>query len=139
MYFDQAFFEKVILLAITALITGFDIPYVLKRIEERKLREQKKFEANLVRQNKIIEAQSKLLDDLAGLLWNWRYLAKKVVYYGAQENMERYDSAKKQYEEESGAYSMSSGQRLVDQEGWYQRKLIRGWILYTNTLYMTLM
>jgi RNAse (barnase) inhibitor barstar len=100
MYFNQAFLEKVILLVITALLTGFGIPYVLKRIEERKLREQKKFEADLVRQSKIIEAQSKLLDALSGLLWNWRYLAKKVVYYGAEENMERYDSAKKQYEED---------------------------------------
>jgi hypothetical protein len=98
--FDQAFFEKIVLLVLTALITGFGIPYVLKRVEERKLREQKKFEADLVRQSKIIEAQAKLLDDLSQLLWKWRYLAKKVVYYGAQENPERYDLARKQYEEE---------------------------------------
>lgn len=96
---DQAFLEKIVLLVLTALITGFGIPYVLKRVEERKLREQKKFEADLVRQGKILDAQSKLLDDLSGLLWKWRYLAKKVVYYGAQENMECYDLAKKQYDE----------------------------------------
>jgi hypothetical protein len=96
---DQAFLEKIVLLVLTALITGFGIPYVLKRVEERKLREQKKFEADLVRQGKILEAQSKLLDDLSGLLWKWRYLAKKVVYYGAQQNMKRYDLARKQYDE----------------------------------------
>lgn len=99
MSLDQAFLEKIILLVLTALITGFGIPYVLKRVEERRLREQKKFEADLVRQGKIIEAQSQLLDDLSQLLWKWRYLAKKVVYYGAQENMERYDLARKQYDE----------------------------------------
>jgi len=99
MSLDQTFLEKIILLILTALITGFGIPYVLKRVEERKLREQKKFEADLLRQSKILEAQSKLLDDLSGLLWKWRYLAKKVVYYGAEENMERYDRAKKEYDE----------------------------------------
>lgn len=99
MNFDPAFFEKIILLILTALITGFGIPYVLKRIEERKLREQKKFEADLARQGKIIDAQAKLLDDLSQLLWKWRYLAKKVVYYGAQENTERFELARKQYDE----------------------------------------
>ena len=100
MLFDQTFLEKIVFLVITAVITGFGIPYVLKRIEERKLREQKKFEADLARQNKIIEAQSKLLDNLTELLWNWRYLAKKVVYYSAENDMKRYDLAKKQYEED---------------------------------------
>ena len=96
---NQDFVEKIILLVLTALITGFGIPYVLKRVEERKLREQKKFEAGLVRQGKIIDAQAKLLDDLSQLLLKWRYLAKKVVYYGAQQNTEHYSLAKKQYEE----------------------------------------
>lgn len=99
MSLNQAFLEKIVLLVLTALITGFGIPYVLKRVEERKLREQKKFEADLARQGKIIEAQSKLLDDLSQLLWKWRYLAKKVLYYGAQENTERYDLARRQYDE----------------------------------------
>jgi RNAse (barnase) inhibitor barstar len=93
------FVEKIILLLLAALVSGFGIPYVLKIIEQRKLREQKKFEADLARQAKIIESQSKLLDDLSQLLWKWRYLAKKVVYYGAQENTERYNVARKQYEE----------------------------------------
>jgi hypothetical protein len=99
MILNQDFLEKIILLALTAMITGFGIPYILKIVEQRKLREQKKFEADLARQGKIIEAQSKLLDDLSQLLWNWRYLAKKVVYYGAQGNTERYELARKQYDE----------------------------------------
>lgn len=99
MILNQGFLENIVLLVLTALITGFGIPWVLKRIEERKLREQKRFEADLARQGKIIDAQSKLLDDLSQLLWKWRYLAKKVVYYGAQENRERYDLARRQYDE----------------------------------------
>jgi hypothetical protein len=96
----QDLLEKISLLLLTALITGFGIPYVLKRVEERKMREQKKFDADLARQAKIIDAQAKLLDDLSQLLWKWRYLAKKVVYYGAQKDAERYSLAKKQYEED---------------------------------------
>ena len=43
--------------------------------------------------------ETKLLDDLSQLLWKWRYLAKKVAYYGAQGDTERYDLARKQYDE----------------------------------------
>jgi hypothetical protein len=99
MSLDQSFLQNIALLVLTALLSGFGIPYVMKRVEDRKLREQKKFEADLARQGKIIEAQSKLLDDLSALLWKWRYLAKKVVYYGAENNVERYDLAKKEYDE----------------------------------------
>jgi hypothetical protein len=126
MSLDQAFLEKIILLVLTALITGFGIPYVLKRVEESKLREQKKFEADLVRQGKIIEAQSKLLDGLSQLLWKWRYLAKKVVYYGAQGNRERYDLVRKQYDESvwdilnEFRAEISRSRRLVS-EGAYER------------------
>jgi hypothetical protein len=95
----ESFLEKVLLLLLTAVVTGFGIPYVLKMIDDRKLKGQKQFEADLARQNKIIESQSKLLDDISQLLWKWRYLAKKVVYYGAQENKERYEIAKRQYDE----------------------------------------
>jgi hypothetical protein len=101
MNLDQAFLENIILLFLTALITGFGIPLIMKSVEQKKLREQKKYEADLARQEKIIEAQSKLLDDLSQLLWKWRYLAKKVVYYGAQGNRERCDLAKKEYDETS--------------------------------------
>jgi len=89
----------------------------LKKVEARKLQEQKKFEAGLIRQGKIIESQSKLLDDLSGLLWKWRYLAKKVVYYGSEKNMERYDLARKQYDESVWDISKILEQRSVDREG----------------------
>jgi hypothetical protein len=95
----EPFYERVFFLLLTALLTGFGIPYVLRRVEERKLLEQKKFEADLARQNKIIDAQSMLLDSLSQLLWKWRYLAKKVVYYGAQGNKGRYQAARKEYDE----------------------------------------
>jgi F0F1-type ATP synthase membrane subunit b/b' len=101
-FFSQSFLQNIFFLGLTALITGFGVPLVLKMIEDRKLRQQKKFEADLARQGKILEAQSKLLDDVTTLLWKWRYLAKKVVYYGADKrDTERYKVAKKEYDEKN--------------------------------------
>jgi hypothetical protein len=99
MNFSQGFAENIILLLLAALVTGFGIPYVLKRIEERKLLQQKKFEADLARQSKIVEAQSKLLEDITQVLWKWRYLAKKVVYYASGKNKKLYQTAKTEYNE----------------------------------------
>jgi hypothetical protein len=81
------FVEKLILLALAALVTGLGVPWVLKRAEEKKLRE-----------GKIIEAQSQLLDDLSRILWKWRYLAKKVTYYASEANREKFEIARREYE-----------------------------------------
>lgn len=126
MDFDQAFWEKIVLLILTALLTGLGIPWLLKRIEQGKLLEQKKFEADLVRQGKILEAQSKLLDDLSELLWKWRYLAKKVVYYGAKEDVDQYQLARKLYDEtvwdilNEFRAQISRSRRLISEQA-YQR------------------
>jgi hypothetical protein len=124
MSFGTDFLEKVILLLLTALITGFSVPFVLKRVEERKARHQKKFEADLARQGKIIDAQSKLLDDITAVLWKWRYLAKKVAYYGREENAERYEGARKAYDEnvwdllEEFRSQISKSRRLISEEAY---------------------
>jgi F0F1-type ATP synthase membrane subunit b/b' len=96
---DRAFLQQIVLLLLAALVSGFGIPLVMKVVEDRKLIKQKQFEADLARQEKLIAAQSKLLDDLTQILWKWRYLAKSVVYYRSRNDKERYDDAKKQYEE----------------------------------------
>jgi hypothetical protein len=124
MNFNQDFLEKIILLFLTAIITGFGIPYIFKWIEDRKLREQKKFEADIARQAKIIEAQSKFLDELSQVLWKWRYLAKKVVYYAAEENKARYDVARTEYDESvwdvlnEFRTEVSRSRRLISEEAY---------------------
>jgi hypothetical protein len=135
MSFNQDFFEKIALLVLTALITGFGIPYVLKRIEERKLREQRKFEADLARQAKIIEAQSKFLDDLSQVLWKWRYLAKKVVYYGGEESKERYEIAKREYDDNVWdilnelSTEISRSRRLVSESAYKELRSLYAYIV----------
>jgi hypothetical protein len=135
MDFNQDFLEKIILLALTALITGFGMPYVLKRIEERKQREQRKLEADLARQAKIIEAQSKLLDDLSRVLWKWRYLAKKVVYYGSEKSKERYEIARKEYDDSvwdilnEFRTEISRARRLVSEQAYEELQSLYDYIV----------
>ena len=78
----QDFWEKVTLLAVTALLTGLLIPFILKSIDESRALEQRKNEAERSRQLKLIDAQAKFLEDLTEALWQWRYLSMKVVYSG---------------------------------------------------------
>jgi hypothetical protein len=76
---SQDFLEKIVILLLTALLTGLLAPYVLKRIDDAKSVQQKILDADLARQAKVIEAQSKFLDDLTETLWSWRYLSMKVA------------------------------------------------------------
>jgi len=112
MGFSQDFSEKAILLFLTAMLSGFLIPYILKQVDERKIREQKKvdarklqdqkeFEANLVRENNVLEAQIKLLENLSEALWKLQLLSLAVSYYKVHPNQEKYEVALKEYDEQS--------------------------------------
>ncbi|MBD2103594.1 hypothetical protein [Leptolyngbya sp. FACHB-261] len=114
MSFSQDFFEKVLLLILTAGVTGLLIPCVLKIVDERKaqkqkeiddrrLREQKLYEAALLRQNKIIDAQVQLLDNLANLIWEYQLLAIEVSYFNPIEQSDLYSAAVKEYDKRTGA------------------------------------
>jgi hypothetical protein len=110
---SQSFFESVALLVLTASITGFLIPFILKRIDdrklkeqqivdERKLREQKEFEAELARQAKIIESQVQLLENLSSLLWEFQLSAIEVSYYDPVDQSDLYVKAVNKYQEKTG-------------------------------------
>jgi hypothetical protein len=99
MTFDQKFVQNLVLLGITALLTGLVVPYVLRVVDYRKTIQQKQREAELARQAKLIDAQAKLLDDLTSLLWRWRYISMKVTYYGSSGIEEQYEAAWREYDE----------------------------------------
>ena len=56
-------------------------------------------EADVARQAKIIEVQSKFFDDITRLLWQWRYLAIQVAYYGGQDDGRKFAAASETYDE----------------------------------------
>jgi hypothetical protein len=108
MQLSQGFIEGVATLLLTALMTGFLVPYLLKKIDERKLRqqkevderklrEQKEFEAALARQGKVIDAQVQLLERLSELLWEYQLSAIAVTYYHSYSDQKLYAAALESY------------------------------------------
>lgn len=91
------FLEKLVLLVVTAGLTGFLVPFVLKRVDDRKARDQKVIEALLARQAKLIEAQASFLDEIARALWDWRYCLMKVTYFGSLGLNKEYEAAAAEY------------------------------------------
>ncbi|MCE7924417.1 MAG: hypothetical protein DYG98_15330 [Haliscomenobacteraceae bacterium CHB4] len=94
------FIEKVILLLLTAIILFLLLPYLLKVNYDRKLNFQKELELYLLRQKEIIDAQSRLLEDLTLYLWQWRYLCIKLTYYGGKGLSDEFKKAWQQYNED---------------------------------------
>lgn len=156
MNFSQGFLEGVILLTLTAGISGFLVPYVLKQIDARKLREQKlldelrlreqkEFDANLSRQNKIIDAQAQLLDTLSQLLWEFHLLSLSVSYYKVNQEQEKYEIAFKEYDENAWMYfgkirsEISKAIRLTSNDA-YQALLnfYITWLIHTDVKLITL-
>ena len=133
MVFSQNFRESVTLLVLTASLSGFLIPYILKKVDERKLkeqkiiddrklREQKEFEADLARQNKIIEAQAQLLDNLVQLLWEFHLLVLAVSYHKVNQDQAKYEIVVEEYAEKAWMYfgkirtEISKAARLTSNE-----------------------
>jgi len=139
MNLSQGFLESVILLILTASVTGVLVPFILKRIDERKLKEQKEvderrlrdqkeFDAALARQSKIIDSQVVLLENLAHLLWEYQLAAIEVSYYDPAGQRDLYVSAVRKYQEKAGALfsriraEISKALRLTTAESYEELK-----------------
>ncbi len=64
---SKSVLEKVVLLVITAGLTGILIPSITALIEHRANTEQKRLEAELARQHEVIAAQVKFLQTISDL------------------------------------------------------------------------
>ena len=98
MKISSDFVEKLMILVLTAILTGFLVPYILTRVDAAKSKEQKLFEADVARQAKLIDAQAKFLDDITEALWQWRYLSIRVTFHADDSAEERYTASVKDYE-----------------------------------------
>jgi len=96
---SQEFIENVGLLVLTASLTGVLVPLIFRRIDERKFQRQKTFEAELARQNTIIDAQAKFIERLSDALWEYQLLALGVTYYYLVDNQEIYNKVAEIYYE----------------------------------------
>jgi heme exporter protein D len=128
------FWQKFILLLTTALLTGLLVPIIKSVVDQKKLLQQKQFEADLARQAKIIEAQGKLLEDLAQLLWEYYFLSLKVSYYRNEEK-ERYEQAAKEFDENSWQLfikfqtEISKARRLASPKTYQSLRELYKWLI----------
>ncbi len=126
MHLTQAFWEQLLILLSTALLTGFLVPYVLRRIDESRSIAQKVREAGIARQARLIDAQSNFLDETTEVLWAWRYLSMKVAYDASTPVDEMYAASVLEYQKDIWDIlsrlrnQTSKARRLVSESG-YQR------------------
>ena len=98
---SESFIQAALLLVLTALLTGLLAPLINANMAHRKFKQQRLFEADLARQNKIIEAQSQLLEEIEQLVWDYYVRAIAVGWYTCedkdetkyQESFEKYDTS----------------------------------------------
>ena len=95
------FLQGLFLLVVTAGLTGLLVPVIKGRLDDRKYRDQKVFESELSRQEKVIDAQAALLKDASEVMWSFYLLSLKVTWYAASGNAERFDAAWQEWDEES--------------------------------------
>jgi len=97
----QSFVEAVILLLITAVITGSLVPYVKSKIDRSTFERQKQFEDTLAKQKHLREDKAKLFDDLESLLWEYQFLALEPSYFAMRGNAEGFNEAMQQYDKKA--------------------------------------
>jgi hypothetical protein len=133
---SKTFVETLLSLVATAGLTGLLVPLVKGKMDDRKFREQKNFEAELARQAKLIESQVKFLENLSNLLWEYLYLAIQPSYYKACfPDPERFAVAIKNYDGQSWSIfgkfraEVSLAQRLTSPETYRQlNDLYQSWV-----------
>jgi hypothetical protein len=126
----SSFVQSVLLLLLTAGLTGVGAPFILRRVDERRdrrqaqlneerLRAQKVFEADLARQSKTIDAQVVLLETLSKMAWDFQMMALEPAYYALSREEARFRDAAQRYDVESWAClgqvraEISKARRLV--------------------------
>lgn len=132
---SASFLEKFVLLLITAGLTGLLVPEIAGRLEQRRFREQKTFEADLQRQRDVLTDQTQLLRNLSRLAWDLQLMNINVSFYKSSGNESGYHLAAQKYQERSAELlgqiraELSTARRLVSPE--MQEKLSK---LYYDTL-----
>ena len=81
---SQSFLQAAFLLLQTAIL----VPIVKAIIDYMSFKRQKQLESELARQGKVIEYETKLLDDIHKSLWEYRFLVKDPALYMKLGNKE---------------------------------------------------
>jgi hypothetical protein len=85
-----SFLKNLVLSLVLIGVTSLLIPAVLKQIDDQKFIAEQQFQAELSRQDKILDAQAAVLDSLASTFWDYEGYAADLLYsrderYGRDE------------------------------------------------------
>jgi hypothetical protein len=75
-----SFLKNLVLSMLLIGMSSLLIPAVLKQIDDRKFVDQQRFQAELSRQDKIIDEQAEVLDSLAKAFWDYEGYAADVLF-----------------------------------------------------------
>jgi len=89
---------------VTGVLTGILVPVVKGKVDAQTGERQKRLEAALARQTRVIETQSDLLRETADALWSLRMSMLKVAYYWQEGQHVKAEAAWQHYEE--GAWDL---------------------------------
>jgi F0F1-type ATP synthase membrane subunit b/b' len=98
---SASFVEAVILLLLTALLTGLLVPIVKGFMDTRNLQKQRLFQEAVARKTKILDSQAELLEVLADVLGGLRMLYTRIAFYARDGRKQEYEAAFKDFEERS--------------------------------------
>ena len=76
-----SFLKNLVLSLLLLGVSSLLIPAVLKQIDDRKAIDQQRFQEQLSRQDKILDAQAALLDTMASTSGNTSCTPSDVVYF----------------------------------------------------------
>ena len=102
--------ESLILLVVTAALTGVLAPIVVQITNRRRLNEQRLFDEELKRETAFFEAQAQFLKELA-TIWDYLEKALAVSYAAHLSTPERFKQVWEAYDEESFALLGRIGSR----------------------------
>jgi ABC-type Fe3+ transport system substrate-binding protein len=114
---SAGFLEKVFLLLVGAMLTGIVVPIVKFYMNKNRFKQEKLFEADLSRQEEIVKARSKFLQDLADPLWQFQLLALQVSYYHDSSDT-KFQTAWEEYDRQSWQY-LTKIRALVGGSRWF--------------------
>jgi len=98
-FFADPLVQSLSVAIVSGALAGLISPIVKGRIDGRTAERQKRLEAVLARQSRIIDAQADLLRETADALWSIRMHMLKVAYYWRENQQDKALAAWQQYDE----------------------------------------
>jgi hypothetical protein len=145
MPFDTSFAENVLLLVVTAILTGILVPVINNRMAEQRAKREQAEAAHLTRQASVLRLQEEFLLGLEKILFDFHICAAAVPWYQSTEiDQKKSAAAKETYDKNSWRFmaemhvALSKARRLssaaayqeleAHQRAWYELdlKLVEG-------------